>query len=151
MPIGYFFGFKLGKSYGITQARKEYQKKIKTVFPQPETVNNISGKIISIEGNKIKLEGSLPIFNPLEPTPQIKQFTFSITDQTKILKRKLKTAEEMRTETKNADAQSRSILPYTETNISLNDLKTDTQIQVISKDNLLKTTESAAEEIAVVE
>lgn len=143
-PFAYFFGFKLGKNYGISQTQKEYQAKLQKLYPQPEEIKNIFGEIISIDNNKIKIKGTLPISNPFVEAKTL-EYEFAITDQTKIIKRTVKTEGEIKTEM--AKGLGAVYTPFNEKIIKIEDLNIGIMVQIEAKDNLKTTVKSTAERV----
>jgi len=150
--IGFLFSWNLAKERffnqgyleGSKEMEKRYQAKIQEVFPQPEKIFTLIGKIINLEEEKkiLTLRASLQTPNPFAPKLEKK---VKVGEDTKIVKRTIKSIEEFQKETEKGS----SPLPYREELGEFSDLKIGEQIIVEASENIKNKEEFVAERIII--
>jgi len=147
--VGIVVALVVGGAVGYVTAGYQYSDKLemaKTAFPSQPTMQIVSGTIQSISGNTITIQ-TPPSINPFEDLPTVREVT--VTSETKILKSEPKEPAVFQKEVEayqkamsasaskpgeQAPAAGANLpippQPFTETELSISDLKTGDMITV---------------------
>lgn len=173
LSVGFFAGYSLNSSNGGSpvlgilggnpnnsyeagwNAAKTKLEQSGILRSEPNEIFTITGKIISVSGNKINLKSDPVVNNPLaEQAPEERIVT--VTENTKIIKQTAKSPEKLAAEMEKYRQDTANIEPgkippppaaFTEEKLKISDLKTEDIISVASGQNIKMAAEFEASEI----